>query len=117
MTEQQIQMDFLWWATNNHPLKIGKYMFAIPNEGRRSRKHGARMKAQGLKSGIPDLFLAWPTQKYAGLFIEMKSEKGKISENQQKWIDRLNEQGYLAVVAFGLDEAKKAVEGYLNERH
>ena len=40
---------------NNHPeLRL---LFAIPNGAKRSLAYGAMMKAQGLKSGVPDIML------------------------------------------------------------
>ena len=39
-------------------------------------------KGQGMLSGVPDLFLPVPKNGYHGLFIEMNSEKGRVTENQ-----------------------------------
>lgn len=115
MTESAEQIALLRWAslTSHNGRKIGSLLFAIPNEGSRSPQHGARMKAQGLRSGVPDLMLAWPTDSSPGLFIEMKSKKGRISENQEKWIGRLQAAGYQVAVCYGADEAIKTIERYL----
>lgn len=90
-------------------------MFSVPNEAARSPKHGARMKAQGLRSGVPDICLALPVGGMPGMYIEMKrGSGGKVSENQQKWIDRLRSVGYVVEVCYGAEEAKEAINNYLN---
>lgn len=99
--------------------KIGDYLVAIPNGGKRNAKEGARFKKQGVRAGFPDLFLFVPVGKYAGLAIEMKKpivkgqSKPSVSESQQKWISRLTETGYLAVVCYGWDVAKDTIIDYL----
>ena len=53
--EGEEQRSLFVWAT----IAAGKYpalnlLFHIPNEGKRSRWTGARMRSEGLKSGVPD---------------------------------------------------------------
>lgn len=67
----------------------------------------------GTKAGFPDLFLCIARGGYHGLFIELKTVKGKPTALQQTWLNRLNKQGYKAVVCYGFDEAKEAIKGYL----
>lgn len=75
---------------------------------------GLKYKRLGAKAGVPDVVVAFPIKPYHGLYIEFKRrEKGVISEAQQAWLDKLNKRGYLAVVAYGFDEAVKIVESYL----
>lgn len=45
-------------------------MYHIPNEGKRSRSAGARMKQEGLKPGVPDVCLPVPRGPYHGLYGE-----------------------------------------------
>jgi hypothetical protein len=45
--------------------------------------------------------------------VELKSEKGRVREEQKEWLDRLDKQGYRAVVAYGFDEAAQAIIDYL----
>lgn len=88
-------------------------VFAIPNGGKRNIVTAMKMQAEGVRSGVPDLYVALPTAKYHGLFIEMKKVKGGVvSENQKDWINRLNNAGYKAVVCKGHMEAINVICDY-----
>lgn len=74
----------------------------------------ARFKAMGVKPGVPDLCLAVPRNGYHGLYIEMKRrEGGKLSADQKKWIDGLQENGYCVQRCDGCHEAEAVLEAYL----
>jgi hypothetical protein len=90
-------------------------LFAIPNGGSRHVIEARNLKLQGVKSGIPDMFLPVARGDYHGLWIELKAEKGKLQENQKEWLANLNGQGYLAEVAYGWEEAKTIIIHYLQE--
>lgn len=58
--------------------------------------------------------LAYPSNGYHGLFIELKRrDGGKVSPAQQEWINRLNKARYLAVVCHGAKEAVEIIKRYL----
>lgn len=80
--------------------------------------HQARQaKACGMKKGFPDVALPVPAGGYHGLFIEMKRKGGvpsDVSPEQREWLARLNEQGNLAVVAFGWAQAVEQIQQYLS---
>lgn len=88
-------------------------MYHIPNEGKRSRIAGARLKAQGLKSGVPDVCLPTAHGGYIGLYIEMKVKPNKPTENQKQWLRKLREQGHLTAVCYSWEEAKQLIERYI----
>lgn len=118
ISEHAEQVAIFEWAGLNmatYPQLVN--MFAIPNGGKRSGRTGAMLKAEGVKSGISDIMLAYPCNGYYGLFIELKKRNGKPSdvlESQQDWIDRLNQAGYLAKVAYGAKEAVQIIKDYLD---
>lgn len=101
-----------------HP-KLGDYLFAIPNGGHRSIAEASRLKAEGVKAGVSDLFLALPRSGYAGLWVEMKSPAGSAtkagvaSPAQREWRDLMLASGYLAVVCAGWDAARGHIERYV----
>lgn len=117
-TESQEQQTLIEWAElQSHKHKELKMLVHIPNEGKRSREYGAELKRMGLRAGFPDLFLAVPKEMngilWGGLFIEMKVKGNRCTENQKKWLRRLSEYGYKAVVCYGADEAIKTIKEYL----
>ena len=114
-TESEEQQTLFRWAA----MQRGKYpelalMFHIPNEGKRSWMTGGRMKAEGLKSGVPDIFLPVPRGEFHGLFVEMKRTKGgTVSDCQKLWLHDLQKQGYCAAVCRGWHEAAECIKNYL----
>ncbi|HEX7386258.1 MAG TPA: VRR-NUC domain-containing protein [Castellaniella sp.] len=86
----------------------------IPNGGRRNIREAARLKAQGVRAGVPDLLL--PVSRFGrhGLWIELKAPKnGRVSADQKQWIEDLNKQGYAAMVCVGWLQARDAIIDYL----
>jgi hypothetical protein len=88
-------------------------MFAIPNGGKRDPVTAVRLRDEGVKPGVPDVCLPVARQGWHGLFIELKYGRNKTTDKQNEWLDRLMEQGYLAVVVWGWNEAVAVIEAYL----
>ncbi len=114
-TESEEQQALFRWAayeSGAHPELA--LLYHIPNEGQRSRAMGARLRAEGLKRGVPDLCLPVPRGKWHGLYIELKRLRGgRVSDDQQRWLDALNKQGYFAVVCRGWQQAAAEIQNYL----
>lgn len=72
-------------------------------------------KGQGMLSGVPDLFLPVPRKGFHGLFIEMKSENGKTTDNQHWFLTNADSIGYKTVVCYSAKEAIKAIEDYYKD--
>ena len=114
-------------------LKIKKILhYATINENKQSfsdRVLATRIenksKAMGKSNGVPDLCICKANKYYHGLYIEMKRrvktlKNGKKSisrpetrPEQLKWLDKLNSNGYYAVVCYGADEAIKVIDEYM----
>ena len=111
-TEQAHIFAWAAWASGKYPeLDL---MHHIPNGGKRSKSEAARFKAQGVKAGVPDIFLPCARGGYHGLYIELKRTKGgKLSAAQKGWIDALRGQGYKVIVCYGFDEAREVIINYL----
>lgn len=88
-------------------------LHSIPNGGKRNRFEAYRLKCEGVLSGVPDLFLAYKTQNYGGLYLEAKFDDNKLTDNQSTVIERLRDSGYRVEVFYSLDEFKSIVNDYL----
>ena len=72
------------------------------------------IKRQGYKTGFVDLMVFAKNSKYQLLFLEFKREKGgKLSPQQDKWLNWLNDNGYYARCVKGNAEAVEVLESYL----
>lgn len=108
---------FAWAAANEaaHPELC--CMFAIPNGGHRHPAVAAQMKAEGVRAGVPDIFLAVRRGRWAGLFVECKraDHSTRPSAAQLMWLERLREQGYCTAVCYGAQEAQQVIMAYLSQ--
>jgi hypothetical protein len=117
-SEHQLQVAVIqWWAAVHHikyalPLEA---LFAIPNGGSRDPITGSRLKAEGVRPGMPDLMLAVRLGYRAGLFIEMKAGKNDLSDAQTSVSKHLIGQGYCFATAWSSEEAIKHIEDYLGD--
>lgn len=125
MTETQEQISLMQQAAF-HPI-CKNYLFAIPNGGKRHIVTALSLKRQGVKAGVPDLLLAYPSGRYHGLFIELKRRaqtkaqggakpKGTLTDDQVIVMKYLNDVNYLAQVAYGAEQAWKIITDYLENK-
>ena len=112
-TEQVTLMQ--WWQLACHGFGVSEQLlFAIPNGGQRNVVVASKLKAEGVRAGVPDLFLAVARHGGHGLFIEMKKAKGgRTSDKQEAIMAELDAQGYYTTVAHGWLQAKISIEAYL----
>lgn len=109
-SEADEQIALFRWAEYIPELK---YMYAVPNGGKRHPAEARNLKLQGVKAGVPDICLPLPKGIYHGLYIEMKVGKNKTSEKQDDYLAYLNNVGYATSVCYGFEEAKRLIEIYL----
>ena len=116
LTEHQIQRSVIaWWGKHHDKFDLPiNALFAIPNGGVRDMMTAVKLKAEGVRRGVPDLFLATSRNRAHGLWIEMKKEGGRISDEQHTMMDYLTQQGYLCEVCWSLDDATNAIKKYLS---
>lgn len=112
--ESEEQTAIIEWANiMQHRVPELALLYHVPNGGSRNVIEAKRLKAQGVKSGVPDLVLPVARGKYHGLYIELKTLRGRVSDTQKQWLDALRNQGYAAIVCRGADEAIAMIAKYL----
>ena len=116
-TEAQEQTTlFKWAALMARKWPELRLLHHIPNGGSRNAIEAARLKAQGVKPGVPDIFLPCAKKGFYGLYIELKRQKGgRVSEEQKDMIDALRDESYKVAVCKGWEEAKNVITEYMNE--
>lgn len=111
-SESNEQIAAMDWLRLQHP-KIAEYTLHIGNERKASYFAGFIMKKMGVLKGASDLFMAWPNGGFHGLFIEVKSLKGRPSPEQKAFIQRMKEVGYRAEICYGAEEVISTMEDYI----
>lgn len=110
--EQRALIQRCHFATG--PLTLARRIFAIPNGGARHIVTAKRLRAEGVRPGVPDLMLPVARGGFHGLFLELKRRKGgHTSPEQETEIAQLRNEGYLVAVCYGADEAWQAIVAYL----
>ncbi len=112
MTETQHHIGLMVWA-KTQPI-LSEYLIHIPNGGYRYPKEAIKLKKMGVKAGVSDLFLAYPNAHYHGLWIELKSEKGKLSPEQKAWLILMETVGYAVAVSYSLENTYDILQSYFD---
>lgn len=119
MTENNAQPEAIeqakvvaWTRANerNYP-----YLWLLHNSlngAKRTKANGDKLVKQGMLPGVPDLLLPVKQGIYSGLYIEMKSTKGRISIDQSKFLRAVSDNGYAVSVCYSANEAIKRIEDY-----
>jgi len=131
-TEHGHQCAFFQWLalTGKHEIPDADLIFSVPNGGERTPSEGAKMRAEGLRPGVPDIEWAVPAGSFHGLFVEMKRPALKprncppmfspidpvindgLTAAQKTVARRLQAMGYAVAVAYSWLEARDAIRLY-----
>lgn len=93
-----------------------RWIFAVPNGGFRHKATAARLRAEGVRSGIADICIPIPTKHYHGAWIELKIAPNKPTEAQKAFLEAMSNAGYFAAVAWSVDDLIEMTENYLGVR-
>lgn len=108
--ESDIQKQLVKYLETAHP---GILFCASLGGVRLPMGLAVKAKAMGYRKGFPDLEIPEPRGRFHGLYIELKAEKGRASDEQKAWLHALSNRGYRAVVCYGFDEARSEIDSYL----
>jgi hypothetical protein len=119
LTPEQIDhINLVNWFHHDYP-ELADDFHHFANERKCSMNEGRKLKRMGVKRGVLDFFLALPIQHkdgfwWAGLWVELKVGKGKLTPEQSAFIHRKLQRGYEAVAVWGEEAAKAVILTYLN---
>lgn len=114
--EHRAQVAVVTWATlarAEFP-ELG-LLFAIPNGGHRNVIVAKKLKAEGVRPGVPDLMLPVARGGYHGLFIEMKAGQNRPSLEQLELMRRLSAEGFKCATCYSSAEAEACLREYLSQ--
>lgn len=117
-SEATHQRTLFCWASLQQDPRL-RWLHAIPNA------NSQRQVAEGVRGGVSDVFLPYPffdrpDQYYAGLYIELKTEKrrnqklGGCSQDQLDFQAYASSVGYQCFICYGWEEARDRIMEYLN---
>lgn len=110
--EHQMQVACVNWFRMQYR-KYQLLLFAIPNGGHRNRIVAAKLKAEGVVAGVADLFLSVPSNRFFGLYIEMKIKPNNQTDSQKAFQSMVEKQGYRYEVVYNFDQFEKLINEYL----
>lgn len=110
-SEYAHQVAFFCWAATSDIQDI-ELMFHVPNGELRDKVTAGRLKASGVKAGVPDVFWPVPNGAYHGLWIEFKKEGNHASKAQTYYRDQLIKLGYYVTIVNSWEEASRCVLQY-----
>ena len=108
------EMLFRWTEYQLHRYPELELLYHVPNGGKRDAKTATALKRQGVKAGVPDLHLPVARGEYNSLYIEMKAGKNRTTKAQDKWIEKLRQQGNKVIICHTWQQAAEELVNYLN---
>ena len=112
--EEQAQLIKLFRAA--YP-EVGLLLIHVPNGGSRKNAYeGWRLKEQGVRAGVSDLFVPGARGGFFGLWIEFKAappNDAAVSDKQEEWVALMQAQGYAAHICLGVDAALSVLSEYM----
>lgn len=113
--EKQIQAEFFNWIFNHEKeFPILKWVFHTPNGGFRHISVAAQMQREGVRAGVSDICVPAARKGFNGLFIEMKTTVGVLSDNQKEFLEFVKNENYKTAVCRSAREAADILIEYLD---
>lgn len=88
--------------------------FAIPNAARRNPRTAAMLKAEGMRSGAPDIVLVPPAPNdgWRHVAIELKRQRGgRLADTQREMHAIMSARGWIVLLALGWQHAVELLTG------
>ena len=118
--EWREQVDIYQWTQTQEVLR--GFTMKFDNEGRRNVVQAAVAKRMGLLAGVSDLFVARPSGRFCGLWIEVKQNReytpserrSETWKRQEAFQARMRSVGFACRFAFGAEDGIKIIKAYIN---
>lgn len=114
------------YAWKRDPATLAMYpevdlLHAIPNLNLRlygnlehiAKRWGARLTREGREPGMLDNHLPVARGGWHSLYVEMKTAKGSLSDEQKAWVKKLAKAGNRVEVCRSFEAARDVIVGYL----
>ena len=112
--EAQEQREFFHLVRSLEPIYPELKMVKSDQAGMHTHPAQAnKAKAGGMRRGFPDIDVPIARGGYTGMHIEMKSERGQLTEDQKWWLAQLRDQDRKCVVCRSAQQAWEELSKYL----
>ena len=113
-TEAQEQQALFDWAQMNFARYPElRWLMHIPNGGGRNPREALALMRRGVKPGVADVFLPAIRGGFGGLWIELKTEKGRATDLQEEFLRDMTIAGYRAEICTGWESARAVIIDYI----
>lgn len=90
--------------------RMGRLLyFAVPNGGWRNRTVAAKLKAQGVRAGVPDMLVLFPGARIQFWELKRPGSKGPLKKDQLGWQKELEAFGFDHFVIRSLRDVEDAL--------
>jgi hypothetical protein len=110
LSEDILQAEIYRWYHNTYCTKKQEkphIIFSVPNGAYVSKRQAMKLKATGLVAGVSDLIIIQPNRC---IFVELKLEKGKQSDKQIAFQNKVQMLGFEYWVVRSLEEFQKKIK-------
>ncbi len=110
--EHEIQKAYFKWASLQKIPGL-ELLHANANGGHRHLLTAVKLKAEGVKSGVPDVYLPAPRGGFCGLAIEFKAPGQNPSKEQRERMNLMQLEGWCVAMCWDWQAAARTTLGYL----
>lgn len=119
-SENHEQRALVRWMSY-HPI-VRDYFCKNNNEGKRTEAQGHNLKLMGLRPGVSDLFVYYPSHGLSGLWLEVKRNKKYTKSErststwiaQERFIENVISVGYAGSFCYGMEDGIRIIKEYLS---
>ena len=106
LSEDVIQSKIFEYYHNNFCTKLNDLphvIFSVPNGGLRNKREALKLKSTGLVAGVSDLIIVSDKEVF---FVEVKTSKGKQSDKQKAFEQKVKDLGFRYLIVRSLEDFK-----------